>query len=65
MDLTYIDDIVEGIVLGMKHRPKECHRVYDIGTGSANSIKTIAKLLGDELGKTVKLVSEVCSVLMF
>ena len=45
----------------MKHRTKKCQEVYDIGSGSRNSIGAIAEMLGDKLSKTVRLVSEVYS----
>lgn len=61
-DFTYIDDIVEGIIRVMKHSPERHkgdnglpvppYKLYNIGNGHPESLKTFVMTLYEELNKT-------------
>ncbi len=47
-DFTYIDDIVNGIFLVMKHQP-ENFKIYNIGRGKPENLMEFVKILCDEM----------------
>lgn len=57
-DFTYVDDIVGGLLLILKYRPKACDEVYNLGFGRPVSVDKLVELLEDNLGKKAKKVSD-------
>jgi len=49
LDFTHVDDIVQGIILGM-NRPKYSTGVYNISYGNAVPLETVAKYITKCLG---------------
>ena len=47
-DFTYIDDIVNGIFLVMKHKP-ENFKIYNIGRGRPENLMEFVKILCEEM----------------
>ena len=47
-DFTYIDDIVNGIFLVMKHQP-ENFKIYNIGRGKPENLMEFVKILCEEM----------------
>lgn len=48
-DLTYIEDLVDGILLALKYNPPFGHEVFNIGTGGGTKLATAANLINSEL----------------
>ena len=61
LDLTYIKDVVDGILLALKYTPPFGHEVFNIGTGVGTELATAANLIKSELGtnfhNAVRLIS--------
>ena len=55
-DFTYIDDIVNGIILALDYTPQNCHEVYNLGTGESISVDKVLELLEKGLEKKAKIV---------
>ena len=53
-DYTYIDDAVEATLLAAIH-PRAEGEVFNVGTGIETSVNTLARTIGEALGKTVDI----------
>jgi UDP-glucuronate 4-epimerase len=49
-DFTYIDDVIDGVVMAMKYRPKLCGETFNMGFGSPVSMATMLHHLEEEMG---------------
>ena len=49
-DFTYIDDVIDGVVMAMKYRPKLCGETFNLGYGSPVSMATMLHHLEEEMG---------------
>lgn len=54
-DFTFVDDIVAGTLAVARSKKTVGPRVYAIGTGRETSIKTLAAMIQEACGKTVKV----------
>ncbi|XP_019848846.1 PREDICTED: uncharacterized protein LOC100639897 isoform X1 [Amphimedon queenslandica] len=48
-DLTYIEDVVDGILLALKYTPPFGHEVFNIGTGVGTKLAMAANLIKSDL----------------
>ena len=63
-DFTYIDDIVNGIILALDYTPQNCHEVYNLGTGESISVDKVLELLEKGLEKKAKIVCYMYTVFL-
>ena len=55
-DFTYIDDVVDGIMLALDHLPLRCGEVFNIGHATPHSLETLVGHLEEELGRRANKV---------
>jgi UDP-glucuronate 4-epimerase len=56
-DFTYIDDIVEGVLRVVGHRPTS-HQVYNIGGGQMVRLSEFIKVIEDRVGKKAQKINK-------
>jgi len=50
-DFTYIDDVVDALIVGANHRSVEAYRVYNVCTGRPASVRDVALLVAQAMGR--------------
>ncbi len=55
LDFTYIDDAVDGILLGIRNFNKAKNETYNIANGKGNSILDVAKFISKKMKSTSKI----------
>ena len=56
LDFTYIDDTVNGILLGIKNFKKAKNEVYNIASGKGITLLKVAQLLKKQLNSNSKII---------
>ena len=56
-DLTYISDVVNGVLGALEHSPVCCGELYNIGSGKTVNLLDIVRILEEKLNVSANLVS--------
>ncbi|HLD58111.1 MAG TPA: SDR family NAD(P)-dependent oxidoreductase [archaeon] len=62
MDFTHVSDVVNANLLAMQSA--HCNDVFNVGTGTATSVKELAEILAEAVGKNVKPIFKEREVLV-